>query len=111
MNTENIFEYEGKKVYIKPAPATVGYDVALRYRGAMGDPSTGRAEDPKVLQECLFKLLEYTELDLGDGRRIKLDNIEIINQHFKHASTLMTMQRDTVAVNFGFLANGAPSGS
>lgn len=111
MNNENIFEYEGKKVYIKPAPATVGYDVALRYRGAMGDESTGKPEDAKVLQECLFELLKYAELDLGDGRRVKLDNAEIINQHFKRASTLMTMQRDTVSVNFGFLADGGPSGS
>lgn len=104
-----IVELEGKRVEIKPAPATVGYDVALRYRDAVGDD--GRGSNPKELQACLYELLKFAELDLGDGRKVKLDNKEIINQHFHSPKTLVALQKETIAVNFGFLAPGTPSDS
>lgn len=104
-----VVEFEGKRVEIKPAPATVGYDVALRYRAAMGD--NGGVADPKEMQACLYELLKYAELDLGDGRKVKLDNTEIINQHFHKPTTLVGLQKETLAVNFGFLAPGTPSDS
>ena len=104
-----VVEIEGKRVEIKPAPATVGYDVALRYNEAMGDAN--HKPDSKVLQECLYELLKYAELDLGDGRKIKLDNKTIIDQHFAKPMSLMQLQKETVAVNFGFLAGGTPSDS
>lgn len=97
-----IVEYEGKKVIINPAPATVGYDVAMRYREAMGD-STHPA-NAKELQNCLYELLKYAELDLGDGRTVKLDNKALIDQHFHQPATLLGLQKETIAVNFGFLA-------
>ena len=46
-----VVELEGKRVIINPAPATVGYDVALRYRDAMGDEN--HKGDPKELQVCM----------------------------------------------------------
>lgn len=103
-----VVELEGKRVIINPAPATVGYEVALRYNEAMGD---GKSPDSKKLQECLYELLKYAELDLGDGRKVKLDNQMIINQHFSKPMTLMALQKETVAVNFGFLAGGDHSAS
>ena len=92
-----LVELEGKKVYISKAPATVAYDVALKYRGAM------EKSDYSVLQDCLYELLRYSELDLGDGRTVKLDNKEIINQHFLDVNSLITLQKKVVEVNFGFL--------
>ena len=103
-----VVEIEGKRVEIKPAPATVGYDIALRYNEAMGDRKN---PDSKKLQECLYELLKYAELDLGDGRKVKLDNKTIIDQHFQKPMSLMTLQKETVAVNFGFLADSVPSNS
>ena len=102
---EKVLELEGKRVFIKPAPATVGYEVALRYRGAIDN------NDPKCLQECLYELLKYCELDLGDGRTVKLDNKQIINQHFHNPQTLIKLQEETMAVNYGFLVNDTPSDS
>ena len=101
-----VVEIEGKKVIINPAPATVGYDVALRYREAMGDES--HPSNPKELQACLYELLKYAELDLGDGRKIKLDNKNLIDQHFKKPSSLIQLQKATGEVNFGFLADSTP---
>ena len=92
-----LVELENKKVYLGKAPATVAYDVALKYRGAM------EKSDYSVLQECLYELLKYAELDLGDGRMVKLDNKEIINQHFHDVNTLIALQKKVVEVNFGFL--------
>ena len=102
---EKVLELEGKRVFIKPAPATVGYEVALRYRGAIDN------NDPKCLQECLYELLKYCELDLGDGRTVKLDNKQIINQHFHNPQTLIKLQEETMAVNYGFLVKDTPSDS
>ena len=102
-----VVEFEGKRVEIHPAPATVGYDVALRYREAMGDEN--HPTNAKELQECLYELLKYAELDLGDGRKVKLDNKTIINQHFQDPKTLVGLQKETAAVNFGFLDSGTPS--
>ena len=104
-----VVEIEGKRVEIKPAPATVGYDVALRYREALGDEN--HKADSKALQDCLYELLKYAELDLGDGRKVKLDNKTIIDQHFMKPMSLMQLQKETIAVNFGFLADGVPSNS
>ena len=106
---EKVVEFEGKRVYIKPAPATVGYSVALRYREAVGDET--HKSDPKELENCLFELLKYAELDLGDGRRVKLDNRTIIDQHFQHPATLIGLQKETIAINFGFLAEDTHSNS
>lgn len=104
-----VVEIEGKKVIIYPAPATVGYDVALRYREAMGDET--HPMNPKEVQECLYELLKYAELDLGDGRKIKLDNKTLIDQHFKKPQSLIQLQKETGAVNFGFLAGNTLSDS
>lgn len=95
---EKIVELEGKKVSVKPAPATVGYDVALRYREAIDKKETVK------IQDCLYELLKFCELDLGDGRMVKLDNKQIINQHFHKPQTLLALQSATMEVNFGFLA-------
>ena len=92
-----LVELEGKKITIIKAPATVAYDVALKYRSAM------EKSDYSVLQDCLYELLRYCELDLGDGRSIKLDNKEIINQHFSDVNTLIALQKKVVEENFGFL--------
>lgn len=92
-----LVELEGKKITINKAPATVAYDVALRYRGAMEKSEYG------VLQDCLYELLRFCELDLGDGRSVKLDNREIINQHFHDVNTLIDLQKKVIEANFGFL--------
>ena len=92
-----LVELEGKKVYISKAPATVAYDVALKYRGAL------ETSNYEILQDCLYQLLRYAELDLGDGRTVKLDSKEIINQHFFDVGTLVSLQKKVVEVNFGFL--------
>lgn len=100
-----VVEYEGKTIVIKPAPATVAYDVALRYREAL------EKNDSKALQTCLYDLLEYAELKLEDGRNVTLDDKTLFNQHFASASTLVGLQKDVVAVNFNFLEKGTPSDS
>lgn len=92
-----LVELESKKITINKAPATVAYDCALKYRGAM------EKGDYSVLQDCLYELLRYCELDLGDGRKIKLDNKEIINQHFSNVGSIITLQKKVVEENFGFL--------
>ena len=100
-----VVEYEGKKITIKPAPATVAYDVALRYREAL------EKSDSRGLQDCLYDLLAYAELKLEDGRVIVLDDQTLFNQHFKSAATLLGLQKDVVSVNFDFLVPGTPSAS
>lgn len=92
-----LVELEGKRITINKAPATVAYDVALKYRGAMEKSEYG------VLQDCLYELLRFCELDLGDGRSLKLDSRDIINQHFHDVNTLVELQKKVVEENFGFL--------
>ena len=75
--SEKVIEIESKRLIIRKAPATVAYDVALRYRACLA------RDDSKAMQEmqdCLYVLLRYVHLDLGDGRTVALDNKEIINQ-------------------------------
>lgn len=96
---------EGKTVVLHKAPATVAYDVALRYRDCLAKG------DYQNTQECMYVLLRYCELELGDGRTIKLNDKEIINQHFHDAKTLVELQKQTAELNFGFFEHAAPSDS
>ena len=102
-------EIEGVRVKINPAPATVGYDVALRYREAMGG-NDGKS-DAKEIQACTFDLLKYCEIDLGDGRLAKLDSKGFIDQHFHNPKSLIDLQKGVMEVNFGFLADSVRSDS
>ncbi|MBP5789231.1 MAG: hypothetical protein J6W29_03250 [Neisseriaceae bacterium] len=104
MESKNI-EVEGVRVKINPAPATVGYDVALRYREAFGKG------DSKEIQACTFDLLKYCEIDLGDGRWAALDTKDFINQHFHNPKSLIDLQKGVMEVNFGFLADSVRSDS
>jgi len=106
---EKIIEVEGVRVRINPAPATVGYDIALRYRVAFG--ADGGKQDPKEMQNCTYELLGFCEMDLGDGRWAKLDSKDFINQHLKNPKSLIKLQGAVMGVNFGFLAESVPSNS
>ena len=106
---EKIIEVEARRVKIIPAPATVGYDVALRFREAFGGV-TGKS-DPKEMQACTFDLLKYCEIDLGDGRWAKLDTKDFIDQHFHSPKSIIELQQGVMEVNFGFLASSVPSHS
>lgn len=103
--SEKIITVENKKVIIKRAPATVAFDVALRYAKYFNEM------DVVKMQECLYILLKYVDIDLGDGRRVPLSNQEIINQHFTNPQSLMTLQKEVVDANIGFFKKDAPSRS
>lgn len=103
MIESKIIEVEGVRVKVNPAPATVGYDVALRFREAFGGKD-GKS-DPKEMQACTFDLLNYCEIDLGDGRWAKLDSKDFINQHFHSPQSIIELQKGVMEVNFGFLAD------
>ena len=49
-------------------------------------------------------LFKYVELVLDDGRKITLDNQEIINQHITDLSSLFELQKEVVDANFTFSA-------
>lgn len=102
---EKVITLEDKRVILKKAPATVAFDVALRYSTSF------QKMDTKEMQDCLYILLRYAEIDLGDGRKVALDNKEIINQHFTSPKSLMTLQSEIVKLNIGFLDNDVASGS
>lgn len=98
MKTETI-ELGGKKLIMTTAPATVGFEVVMRLRSAYS------ANSAIEIRDCVFMLLKYCELDLGDGRTIKLDNAEIINQHLS-IEDIMDLQDRIIRFNFGFLMKG-----
>lgn len=98
---EKRIEIEDKKVIIHKAPATVAYDAALHYRACLD------ANDFVGTQNTMYELLKYAEIELSDGRRVTLDNKEIINQHFKEAKSMFKLQRAVSEHNFGFFENGA----
>lgn len=104
-DNEKVIELEGKRVFIKRAPATVAFDVALKYAKAFQDFDTDK------MQESLYILLRYVDIDLGDGRRAPLDDRGFIDQHFQDPKSLMVLQTEVVKVNVGFLAKDAPSNS
>lgn len=104
---QKVIEVEGKRVRINPAPATVGYDVALRLREAVG--GSEKKSDPKEMQDCLYEMLRFCEIDLGDGRWAKLDSKDFVNQHFKKPQSIVELQSALMEVNFGFLADNAHS--
>ena len=107
MNETRRITLENKSFIIHKAPATVAYNVALRYR----DYLDSNKNELSKTQECLYELLKYVEVELGDGRVAKLDNPEIINQHLKEAKSLFALQKATVELNFGFFEPAAHSNS
>lgn len=113
MNEDKVLELEGKKFIVHKAPATVAYEVALRYKKVMDSLTGDKASDDVVKdqQACLYRLLCYVDVDLGDGRKARLDNETIINQHIKDMQSLVTLQNAAVEHNFGFFVGGAASNS
>lgn len=96
-----ILDLGGKRFFIKKAPATVAYEIALRYRKAL------ETKNVEEMQTCLYMLCKYIEVDLGDGRRVALDNQTIIDQHLTSASDLIALQKTAVKANFGFFDKDA----
>lgn len=92
----------GKKFIIHKAPATVAYSAAIEYNMAQ------EAKDAGGIMKCIFSLLKYVELELDDGRKITLDNQEIINQHISELGTMLELQKAVVVANFTSLANENP---
>lgn len=84
----------GKTFVVHKAPATAAYDFGLRYKLAL------EKKDPEALSKCTYLLLKYVEVVLEDGRKIALDNAEIINQHIQSATDLLELQQKAVSVNF-----------
>lgn len=96
----------GEKDFIlHKAPATVGYEVALRYAKAKEENNI------EELQKCLYILLKYVELDLKDGRTVALSDESIINQHITDVSTLVALQAEIVTHNFDFFVPAEASNS
>lgn len=95
-------EVGGKTFYIKKAPATVAYEVALRYK------KVGEKGKDEVAEQmtCLNALMKYVEVDLGDGRTMALDSESVINQHVAGVTELVELQRELMEVNFGFFLQG-----
>jgi len=91
----------GKRFIVKKAPATVAYEVALRYRKAV------KNTDVDEMKKCLYTLCKYVDVDLGDGRLVALDNPDFIDQHITCANDLITLQEATVEHNFGFFEKDA----
>lgn len=87
-----------KTFVVHKAPATVAYNAAVAYN--MGQ----EAKDAKAIMDCIYMLFKYVELVLDDGRRITLDNQEIINQHITELSALFELQKEVVSANFTFSA-------
>lgn len=87
---------ENKTFIVHKAPATAAYDFGIRYKMAL------EKQDAEGLMKCTYLLLKYVEVVLEDGRKIALDNQEIINQHIESANALLKLQEKAVAVNFNF---------
>lgn len=100
-------EIGGKKFIINKAPATVAYEVALRYR-ELKDQNTDSVAEQMV---CLNKLLKYVLVDLGDGRKMSLDSESVVNQHIENVDDLVKLQAEIMEVNFGFFLKESPSDS
>lgn len=92
----------GKTFVIKKAPATVAYEVALRYK------KVGEKGKDEVTEQmtCLNALMKYVSVDLGDGRMMPLDSESVINQHISNVSDLVDLQKELMEVNFGFFLQG-----
>lgn len=91
-----------KKFIIHKAPATVAYSAAIEYNMAQ------ESKDASGVMKCIFSLLKYVELELEDGRKVTLDNQEIINQHIKELGTMLELQKAVVMANFTSLADVNP---
>lgn len=100
-------EIGGKTFLINKAPATVAYEVALRYQELGKDPKGG--VDSQMV--CLNKLLKYVDVDLGDGRKMALDSESVVNQHITNVEDLVKLQTSIMEVNFGFFLKGNHSDS
>ena len=92
---------EEKTFLVHKAPATVAYDFAVRYKVALDK------NDAEEIMKCTYMLLKYVELVLDDGRKIALDNTNIINQHISSATDLLQLQQKAISVNF----NSSPTES
>ena len=106
MINKKTVEIGGKKFIVSQAPATVAYEVALRFHDLNGQADTAAAQ-----LACLNRLLKYVEVDLGDGRTMPLDSETVINQHISQVDDLVKLQKEVMAVNFGFFLKENPSGS
>lgn len=92
----------GKTFIVKKAPATIAYEVALRYK-KVGDKDKDEVAEQMT---CLNALMKYVEVDLGDGRTMALDSESVINQHINNVSDLVELQKEIIEVNFGFFLQG-----
>lgn len=92
----------GKTFIVKKAPATVAYEVALRYK-KVGEKGKDEISEQMT---CLNALMKYVDVDLGDGRTMALDSESVINQHIKSVSDLVDLQKKIMEVNFGFFLEG-----
>ena len=100
-------EIGGKKFIINKAPATVAYEVALKYQKIL---RTGKDEVSEQV-DCLNKLMKFVSVDLGDGRKMPLDSESAINQHITNVKDLVELQKEVTDVNFGFFLGESPSDS
>lgn len=94
---------EGKEVNIKglkfivhKAPATVAYKAAMEYNFGQESKNT------TSIMNAINLLFKYVELELEDGRKVLLDNSEIVDQHIKEMEVLLELQKEVVAINFTF---------
>ena len=99
-----------KRFIIHKAPATVAYETAMKYMQATAEDKDGVVRiDSVKMDECRRALFRYIEVDLGDGRLVKLENDGITNQHVTDVSQLVQLQKEAVAVNFHFSQDENPS--
>lgn len=91
-------EINGYKFVISQMPCTVGQEVAFKLPTGL-IPVLGnftQAEDMYV------KMLSFCERVYDDGKRVKLINKDIIDNHVPDFQTLLLLEREVIEYNYGF---------
>lgn len=101
---EKRIELNGRTIILKPVPATVGYEIAMRLVPAFGN------NDTQALIDAVYEQLQYCELELGDGRKVLMKEKTFIDQHLTIGDVLK-LQDEVIQFNFGFLMKGDRSDS
>lgn len=103
MNEKRI-NLNDRTIVLKPVPATVGYEIAMRLQPAFA------TNDTKALIDAVYEQLKYCEIELGDGRKVPMKEKSFIDQHLTIGDVLK-LQDEVIRFNFGFLMKGDRSDS
>lgn len=99
-------ELNGKKFTISKFPAFDGYEIMIRYIPVHFANLNG---DFNKIKEMVLKVMKYVAVILPDGRKVRLETEDLINNHLSNGEEIMELVAQIMDYNTSFFKNGKGS--